>query len=272
MHKVDTRIETIFAHAAAMNQAGRLRNTIYVQDKEVYILNSDRTVLLRFVLPASSSPFANPISFKASDYDSNTFYEEDGRIVFVTKSGDMVRKKSCSTPDLEPADVSQMFSRFKPIKQNRFQMHKNVIPLLNENLSHIEFLGTNGNLMVVQRNIYNGTVLSIEREAAAGFGVNNADDINSDFGPLGLRTTDFLALFAFNDQLTFSFPQGSRAGFCRVVGRNFKMSGVIALCLYDELGIITTELEGSDGRKKSQKRRSQQGSNRPTKGRQRRKR
>lgn len=240
MEKVDTRIESIFSHAVAMDQSGRLRNTVYVKDKEVYILNSDRTVILRFILPSSASPFKNPVSFRASDYDSNTFYEKDGQIIFVTKSGDMVRKKSCSTPDLNPDEAAELFSSFSPVKINRFQIHKNIIPLLDENLSHIEFKGIEGNLSVIQRNIYDGTVIKIEKEKESGFGVVSNDDINSDFGPLGLRTNDFLALFAFNDNLTFSFPEGSQFGICRVMGRNFKMSGIIALCLYDEMGTIET--------------------------------
>lgn len=251
MQRVDTRIESIFSHAVAMDQSGRLRNTIYVKNKEVYILNSDRTVMLRFILPSSASPFKNPVSFRASDYDSNTFYEEDGKIVFVSKSGDMVRKKSCSTPDLDPDGAAELFSGFSPVKNNRFQIHKNIIPLLDENLSHIEFKGTEGDLSVVQRNIYDGTVIEIEKEKESGFGVVSNDDINSDFGPLGLRTPDFLALFAFNDSLTFSFPEGSQFGFCRVVGRNFKMSGIIALCLYDEMGTIETVDEKSKPKPKS---------------------
>lgn len=240
MQKVDTRIESIFSHAVAMDQSGRLRNTIYVKDKEVYILNSDRTVMLRFILPSSASPFKNPISFRASDYDSSTFYEKDGKITFVTKSGDMIREKTCSTPELNPDEVTELFSSFSPVKNNKFQIHKNIIPLLDENLSHIEFKGIDGNLSIIQRNIYDGTVIEIEKEKESGFGVVSNDDVNSDFGPLGLRTPDFLALFAFNDTLTFSFPEGSQFGFCRVMGRNFKMSGVIALCLYDEMGMIET--------------------------------
>lgn len=240
MEKVDTRIESIFSHAVAMDQSGRLRNTVYVKDKEVYILNSDRTVILRFILPSSASPFKNPVSFRASDYDSSTFYEKDGQIIFVTKSGDMIRKKSCSTPDLNPDEAAELFSSFSPVKINRFQIHKNIIPLLDENLSHIEFKGIEDNLSIIQRNIYDGTVIKIEKEKESGFGVVSNDDINSDFGPLGLRTNDFLALFAFNDNLTFSFPEGSQFGFCRVMGRNFKMSGIIALCLYDEMGTIET--------------------------------
>lgn len=253
MQKVDNRIESIFSHAVAMDQAGRLRNTIYIQNKEVYILNSDRTVMLRFILPAAAAPFKNPVSFRASDYDSSTFYEENGKIIFVAKSGDMVRKKSCSTPDLDPSEAAELFAKFKPVKKNRFQIHKNIIPLLDENLSHIEFVGTDGQLMIIQRNIYDGTVINIEREKASGFGVTSNDDINSDFGPLGLRTNDFLALFAFNDQITFSFPDGIKSGFCRVMGRNFKMSGIVALCIYDELGSIETVEEEKPEPKKTKR-------------------
>lgn len=250
--KIDSRIETIFSHAVALDQSGRLRNTIYLRKRTVFILNSDRTILLKFSLSSSFSPFKNPISFKAADYDSNMFHEKDGKIVFISKSGDMLKKKSCGVPELSPKEVLEIYKKFKKIETNKIEISKNILQLLDENLSHIEISGKDGNFKIIQRNIYDGTIIELSREKGKGFGVSHSDKIDSDFGPLGLRTQDFIALFAFNDSLVFNFPTGSKNGYCTVSGKNFKMKGIIALCLYDELGIIT-ESDNSISKKKKKR-------------------
>ena len=75
--KITGQIEQIFAHAVALDQNGGLRNSIYAEGKEIFIMNYDHTVLLRFKLRESENPFSGPISFKANDYDSPEFYEEE---------------------------------------------------------------------------------------------------------------------------------------------------------------------------------------------------
>lgn len=239
MNKIDGKTETIFAHAVALDSSGRLRNTIYAIGKQVYILNSDHTVLLKFELSGASSPFRLPISFKANDYDSSTFYEEDGKIVFVQKSGDMERRKFSGKGQLEPEEVSAMFAGFT-MKQplNIANIHKDILPLLDENLSHIEFSGKNGVLKIIQRNIFDGTIIEITRKKETGMGVVKKDSIEENFGPFGLRTNDFIALFSFNDEVSFAFPS-SECNFIYVQGRNYGMKGIISLCLYDEMGEIT---------------------------------
>lgn len=260
--KVDARIESIFAHAVALDQAGRLRNTIFVLDKDVYVLNQDNTVFLRFNLPAGVQ-FKSAVSFKACDYDSPVFYDREGLIVFEQKAGDLVRKKSCTTPGQTPEEVAEIFAGFSPVKENKITLHRDVISLLDERLSHIEVSGEDGGLRIVQRNIYDGTRIEITRDGGRGFGLDKQDQIATDFGPVGLRTNDFIALFSFNDHVTFYFGEGEM-DYCRVLARNFKMTGVIALCKYDELGTITTAKEKSNGRKKPQGNRREQSTDRPT--------
>ena len=239
--KIDSRIEMIFSHAVAMDQSGRLRNTIYIENKNVYVVNSDNTVLLKFTLPSSANPFKNPISFKASDYDSNMFYEKNNKIVFETKFDDLTKKKSCGTPYLTPNKIIEIYHDFSPLKLNKVHLNKNIISLLDENLSHIEISSKNKQLKIIQRNIYDGTIIEITKNEK-GFGISE-DKIKTNFGPVGLRTNDFIALFSFNENLTFSFSKNKNKGYCRVLGRNFKMSGIISLCLYDELGTITDSKE-----------------------------
>ena len=101
-------LEGIFAIAAALDQSGLLRNTIYCFEKTIFIMNGDNTVLLKFNLPKHISEFHEPISFKANDYESGKLYEKDGHVCFQLegKSDDeFTRLKTCKTPGLSFNDV-----------------------------------------------------------------------------------------------------------------------------------------------------------------------
>lgn len=265
MKKIDPRVESVFAHAAAMHQSGRMRNTIYVRDKEIYILNIDSSVLLRFVLSASASPFSQPLGFNAADYESSALYEEDGKIIFEKDEGEWNVKKSCGTTELNPDQVAGIFSNFPPIKENKIILRSSIITLLDQKLSHVELSGRIGDsISIKQKNIYDGKVIDITRKKASGMGISEGDKITKSFGPLAIRTNDLIALFSFNDQLTFSFSS-SEKGYCRITGRNFKMAGIIGLCRYDELGTINTPKGESHGRQVKKSRRRVKGSNQPIK-------
>ena len=71
-------LETIFAHAVALDQKGQLKNSIICKDSNVWIVNYDRTVILKFELPDLALPFKEEISFNANDYDSPNFKMVDG--------------------------------------------------------------------------------------------------------------------------------------------------------------------------------------------------
>lgn len=238
VNKIDGKTETIFAHAVALDSSGRLKNTIYAIVNVIYILNSDHTVLLRFDLPKSSAPFKSPISFKANDYDSNTFYEEDGKIVFLKKAGDMERRKFSGKGNLEPEEIETLFAGMNMASKNVSILHKDILSLLDESLSHIEFSGKGDQLKIIQRNIFDGTIIEITRTKSTGFGAVKKDSILSDFGPFGMRTGDFIALFSFNDEIEFVFPSGQEQ-YLFVFGKKVPMKGIVALCFYDEMGEIT---------------------------------
>ena len=119
---------------------------------------------------------------------------------------------------------------------NKVIINKSILPLLDENLSHIEISSVDKVLKITQRNIYDGTVIDITKERAKGFGFVNKDVIKKDIKPIGMRTNDFIALFSFNNEIEFQLS--NKKGFCFFKGRNFNMKGILALCLYDELGII----------------------------------
>lgn len=242
--KASAQMEAIFAHGVALEQSGRMKNTIYVIDREVFILNTDRTIVLGFQLPKLAPKFESPVSFKASDYGSSLFHEEDGLIKFITSGKGYTKTKTCKTPEFTPKEARALHKKFTLKKSNTVTLSKGAVDLLDTSLSHIEFSGNSKKgFKIIQRNIYDGTTLEIEREQAKGFGVSSPDKIAGKFGPLGMRTNDFVALFSFNDEITFEFPATSKKGFATFSGRNLGMSGVVALCLYDELG----EIRGAEG-------------------------
>lgn len=234
---VSSRVEEIFAHGVALEQSGRLRSTIYVIDREVYILNQDYTVFLRFTLRDTETPFQHPVSFRANDYESKRFKEENGKIIFETEAEGFKRTKSCSSPDQTPEEVRKHFREYKPIKENVIHLSKGLLSLLDENLSHIEIRAEGGKVFFVQRNIYSGAVIEVSRGEE---GLLTTDEITSDFGPIGIRTSDFIAMFSFLDNISFSFNPDA-GDYCCLRSRDprMKMDGIIAQCLYDELGDVT---------------------------------
>lgn len=238
--KITNKTEEIFSHAVALDQSGGMKNTVYATGKEVFILNYDNTILLRFRLRKGEQSFDNPISFRANDYDSNEFYEENGKIVFVSGKGSYKRKKSCAVPDLAPADVKGLYESFTKPDAFPVTFGKDLLSLLDPNLSHMEFVGKKGEpLQILQRNIYSGAVIEIHEKAGGLLPAES--ELPFDFGPIALRTNDFQAMFAFQESLKFTFsdPNEDNSGDLVKVDSvdkgKFNMSGLIACCVYDEL-------------------------------------
>lgn len=241
MNKINSRIEDIFSHAVALEQSGRMKNKIYALNNSIFIMNFDRTVLLRFLLRKNETSFKNPVSFWANDYDGNQFYEEAGKIIFIQENDGFVRKKSCGTPEESPEDIDALFNSFSIPENNILRLPKTILELMDENLSHIEISTVEKQLFFIQQNIYSGARIEITRKAGKGFDITNIQDsIQSDFGPIGMRTGDFAALFSFSNNISFQFNNGL-SDYCYVVNkdRRCEMEGFVSHCLYDELGQIT---------------------------------
>ena len=235
--KISNLVEEIFAQAVALDQNGGLKNTIYAIDGEVYILNYDHTVLLRFLLRKNEVCFDAPIAFKANDYDSNVFEQRDGRIVFFSEAGAYARKKICGTGDLQPDEVRALFDQYTTDKtpRQKVQLTREVLTLLDDSLSHIEFRGEAGaSIQLIQRNIYSGGIIEIQKSNKGIF----KDKLAEDFGPVAMKTEDFRAMFQFLDVLNFEFPSRGKEDFILIqsADRNVRdMTGVVACCLYDEI-------------------------------------
>jgi hypothetical protein len=137
--KVNNLVEELFAQAVALDQSGGLRNTVYAIGTEIFILNYDHTVLIRFKLRKSEGVFENPISFKANDYDSNVFEQQGNKIIFFAEKGEYQRKKVCGTTDLTPQEVKELYAKYMDDLEERTTviLSKDVIELLDTDLSHI---------------------------------------------------------------------------------------------------------------------------------------
>lgn len=238
MNKINKRIESIFAHAAALQQSGRLKNTIYCLGERIFILNQDNTILLNFRLRDTEVMFKSPIAFYANDYDSNLFSEKDGYIHFIKENKEFNRDKQCKSPNFTPEQVREIWKNnstiFKPV--NRVDLGNSLLEFIDSDLSHIEFSCVKGELKIVQRNIYSGTITTIKpTQNKEAFLTDNSN--LKDFIPVGIRTNDFLALFSFTDVISFYFVKDNIIWF-ENKDRKMPFRGILSLCSYDELGKI----------------------------------
>lgn len=235
--KITGQIEQIFAQAVALDQSGGLKNSIYAKGKEIYIINYDHTVLMRFRLRGSETEFSHPISFKANDYDSNDFEEVDGKVVFSSSNEGYERKKICGKAEHSHEEIQELFKSYltTPGEKVTVTIGKSVLTLLADDLSHIEFFGKKGNpLKMIQRNIYSGGIIEISEKNDGIFSSN----LPESFSPVGLRTNDFVSLFAFQDHLKFDFGMNENDSFVVVksIDKNKRdMAVIVSGCLYDEL-------------------------------------
>lgn len=261
MNRQDWEMEKVFANAVALEQSGRARNAIFCNGNRVIIKNGDNTVYLMFFLSSRSSRFNTPVAFYANDYESPDFRAEDGGVVFRTKSGEVQREKKSVVPGKTFDDVLEVFRKFgEPVAplSPTFSLHRSFSEKLEDNLSHVEFVGEEGKLTVMQRDLSTGSIITLTENRVGLFSESKV----SDFEPIAMRTKDLQALYYFNDKIDFTLaPNGQYLG---VRGTQNHMNGLVALCFYDEMGGIK-KLEAPDGGKEQEDRRSEQASDRPDK-------
>lgn len=248
--------QSIFAYAVGLEQGGRNSNTIFCSGKVVFILNVDRTVLLRFSI-RESSKFNAPVSFNANDYDSAEFEERDGVIAFRRKSesGTYERTKSCRVPNLNFQDVEDVYDQFFRLSDGcpSVSLGQDLLSLLEENLSHVEFSSYDGRLKIVQRDIFSGSLVEIIKRDV-GLSLAEADRLPDRLGPFGMRTKDLFALFNdFNPKVTLYFPADE--DYFLISGIHGGMTGIVSKCFYDEMGItlLTGKGYGYYGRQKQKR-------------------
>lgn len=237
--KVTGQIEQIFSQAVALDQSGGLRNTIYAEGREIYILNYDHTVLMRFKLRKNETTFGQSICFRANDYDSREFWEKDGKVIFKTEAEGFQRTKTTGRAEYSPEEVRELFNSYvlQPARMtDSVTLSKGILELFDDSLSHIEFSGKKGEKMkMIQRNIYSGGVIEIQQKDEGSFFDNN---LKTNFGPIGIKTSDFFSLFSFQNILDFQFPVTGSGDYILVKSADKlkrDMTVLVSGCLYDEI-------------------------------------
>ncbi len=231
------RIERIFNHAAALQQSGKLKNTIYCYKNRIYILNQDHTVLLKFPLRSKEPHFPQPTSFEANDYDSPSFEMKGDEICFTSKHDGYVRTKSCKSPQHTPVKIARLYKHFSDLKveKNCVTITAGFLTHLDESLSHIEFKGTKKGFVALQRNIYSGSIITIKKDETKDGLLELTKPLR--FEIVGMRTNDFTALFSYAASVSFYF---TNKDFVWVKSEDHKMpfTGIISQCIYDQLGKV----------------------------------
>ena len=232
--KIDSVTEAMFAQAVTLSQAGRLRSTVHCGGKEVLILNMDNTIFLRF---EGGQEFPEPFSFFANDYESPKIRIDKGQITFITNSGGIRRAKACAIPKSTYVDLRGLWLNFNIDKSQGIRIVKGMVSLLDDGLSHVELSKSAGkNVLLVQRDIYSGTRIEVSRNAGNTALFDENEDIEP-FGPIGIRTVDFQALFTFTETLTFYVQKGERP-WMYFETDDAGMGGILATCVYDELSEV----------------------------------
>lgn len=263
---VNKRIEGIFAQAVAMDNRG-IKNMIHCIGDNIYIVNFDYSMILRFSLRQSEARFEVPISFNANEYDSPQFTFEitpDGsKIVFRTVEKEFTRRKICYTKSVSPnaEDIDRLYQELKKkVEQSQylFYLSSDCVPLLEEDLSHVEISVENSSLILRQRNIYTGTIVEVESNEKGFFTVNR---LPKEMPPIALKTKDFISLFNIQKSLAFIPTED----FLAVKDpQKDDFDGVLALCKYDMIIDLYNKKGGEeDGRKEQETGTSQQEADRP---------
>src|SRR5690606_16861466 len=140
---VNKRIEGIFAQAVAMDNRG-IKNMIHCIGDNIYVVNFDYSMILRFSLRQSEARFEVPISFNANEYDSPQFTFEitpDGsEIVFRTVEKEFTRRKICYTKSVSPTaeDIDRLYQELKKKaeqSQYLFYLSSDFVQLLVDDFS-----------------------------------------------------------------------------------------------------------------------------------------
>ncbi len=230
--KIEGTTELMFATAVALAQNGKMKSTIHCGGREIFILNMDNTILIRYDSPQE---FPAPFSLFANDYESPKIHIQDGKVVFTTAADGVNRTKVCPAPATKYPEVKAIWSSFSPDKSISVLLSRAMVSFLEDGLSHVEISKTAGApVKLLQRDIYSGTRVEIER-ASSGALVDMDDDV-AVFGPIGIRTTDLVALFTFTDSLTWYIQPGKN--WVYIEDNTGRMFGILGTCVYDELGLV----------------------------------
>lgn len=252
--RLSLRLDELMSRLVVLDVSSSLETYTVFIDRDVFVVNRSSTMLLNFPLLPGEDSFETPVSFSTFEYEGRRLdVQKDGGVEFRTHTGYYVRRKQCRGASITPVKVRDLWESYRPPDRRDVSFDKDVLKLLDKKLSHVELIPYEGGLKLKQRDVYFGTVIEVAKIKGEVSGFLNASPVSAHLGsPVGLRTKDFFALFAFSRSLHLSFSSG-RVDYCWVFGNSLSVpfSGLLSCCLYDGLGAINVLQRAKDGNEKA---------------------
>lgn len=233
------KVESIFANSVLLSTQGRFKSEIHVVPNYIYLSNSDSTVIMEFNVPEIKSEF----SFYPEDYESSEIEIGNNVASFITRTDDWIKKKTVNVPTEEKRNL--VISAFKELwnKSTRegeefknipkkdslgFHFKKSELSLLDDRLSHLEICGSDGDLCLLQRDIYTGNRVTLTANSDSSLFKTKRPD----FGPVSVRTSDFKALFNFHQSLHINLYDN----YALITSHNAPLTRIIiSYCSFNEM-------------------------------------
>lgn len=235
------RLEDLAGVAAQMSRNYQMDAILAGKAGTVFIVNSECTVLLRYTGVADVGP---EVRWKACDWEKGTARMEGDEVVFSSESGGCKRTKRCSAPAATFAQLEKAWTDLRakaPDGSPSLTMTAALAGVhLEEGLSHVEFWYEDNTPVLKQRDLYSGTLITVELPSSKRQSGGFFSAKPQPFDRTAIRTKDLQALLFLEGSLDFSFgPEAS-------IIKSTTFEALLSNCIYD--GLYTVE-ELTDGRK-----------------------
>lgn len=213
--------------AAARFRRGALNDSRVAWNGQVaYVLGYDLTLMMR-IEPVTNRPQPDAVSFFSADWQGRKCRASGDQVEWVPSSGAVMLTRA---PDESYDDLNVLWrSIYQPLNNTMRPMAhlvtRQIRPLLDENVPHVEFVGKDGALDIIQHDIFTGRVLRVARQFTGG----------SSFGPLAFRTEDLLGLMGLAREWRI-IDHGNYWYLTDTNGTEALVGG----CVYDSLGELST--------------------------------
>jgi len=252
MSVIGKALETPAIVSAQLRNGSQQDSIVLVKDRVAYVVNSERTMIMRIEL---DDAFPSEIRWRSADWeDGARSVETSGdTTVFRSSQTGAARTKSCPAPQVRCEEVDAAWGSISSTVAglSGFILVGSVLQnSLNEDLSHVEFWNRDGQLSIKQRDLYGGTLIELDLNLMAN------DGAYLDIDRVAVRTKDFLGLFLIDgigQQPVFRFGENVTL----VEGTTFQ--ALLGNCIYDDMYSVG---EISSGRQEQEERPGEQGPDR----------
>lgn len=227
-------VEEVFALGLNVTKIGRLNATVYWKEDAVIILNSDNTLLVKFEELRPSRK--DEVSFYVKDYEGMNIQTDKGEVIFTSSNDLYEKQKCCIVPPYGFDRLDDILDEHKSHKTGGVEMmdvSDKLLSLLDEGLSHVEFVFKDEEMIIVQRDIYTGQRLEIREKSNDGLFSPTKNHRGKGLDKIGFRTKDIQSLFLLNPFVCFYFVSPN---YTWVENKQEHFKGILSNCIYDQLG------------------------------------